>query len=98
MTRNEHDHDQDDRDCDQDERHGRELIRLALDAASNPGHTARDEALLALIEALLRDVLGQQHGVWNWRVPAKHSALQGERSRKFNCPPSLRQREVTGAE
>jgi hypothetical protein len=45
------------------------LIRQAIEVASNRGKTSDDEANLALIEALLRDALGQDHGVWRGRVP-----------------------------
>jgi hypothetical protein len=45
------------------------LIRQAIEVASNPGETPKDDACLALIKALLRDALGQDHGVWRWRVP-----------------------------
>jgi hypothetical protein len=46
-----------------------ELVQRALDISVNPGQTPRDDALLAMIEALLRDALGENHGVWRWRVP-----------------------------
>ena len=45
------------------------LIRRALDVACNSGESAKDEAKLAIIEALLRDAFGHDHGVWRWRVP-----------------------------
>lgn len=46
-----------------------ESIELACSIASNRGQTQKDNEYLALIEGLLRDALGQDHGVWNWRVP-----------------------------
>ena len=36
--------------------------------ASNRGRTGRDEEYLGRIEAIARDALGQNHGVWRWRV------------------------------
>jgi hypothetical protein len=45
-----------------------ELIQEAIKWASNPGEGFKDEWKLAHIEALLRDALGQKHGVWKWRV------------------------------
>ena len=50
----------------------RKCIERAIDATINTGCTNRDEALLAVIEALLRDALGQNHGVWRWRVPDEY--------------------------
>jgi hypothetical protein len=43
------------------------LVRRALDAAVNNRNTERDERSLAFIEATLRDALGHDHGVWQWR-------------------------------
>jgi hypothetical protein len=43
-----------------------EAIQRALDAASNPGDTKRDEELLGFIEGTL---LGHDHGIWRWRCP-----------------------------
>jgi hypothetical protein len=44
------------------------MIIKAIHLAMSRGDTARDEDILARIEALLRDALGQDHGVWNWRL------------------------------
>lgn len=45
------------------------LVQQALECAIETGRTQEDEKRFALIEALLRDALGQDHGVWRWRVP-----------------------------
>jgi hypothetical protein len=42
----------------------RDLIQQAIDVSLDGGKTSGDERRLALIEALLRDALGQEHGVW----------------------------------
>jgi hypothetical protein len=44
------------------------LIRKAIDLAIQAGETLPDEQRFARIEALLRDALGEKHGVWQWRV------------------------------
>jgi hypothetical protein len=49
-----------------------ELIEQACDLAVDPGRTPRDEWRFARIEALLRDALGQSHGVWRWRCDEKY--------------------------
>ncbi len=45
-----------------------EDILYCISVASNPGHTPEMERRMAVIEAKLRDVLGQDHGVWRWRA------------------------------
>jgi len=44
------------------------LIQQAIWQAVDGGLTRKDEQHFARIEALLRDALGQDHGVWRWRV------------------------------
>ena len=46
-------------------------IQAAIDQAIDRGQTPQDEMRFAQIEALLRDFLGQSHGVWRWRVGLK---------------------------
>jgi len=45
-----------------------QLIQKAVYAAMDPGETPKHSERFALIEALLRDALGQDHGVWRWRA------------------------------
>jgi hypothetical protein len=52
-----------------------QLIRRAIWVACSPGGTRKDEEKLALIEAFLRDALGQDHGVWRWRVNPRYRAM-----------------------
>jgi hypothetical protein len=44
------------------------LIQQAIGHAVDGGQTRKDEQHFARIEAMLRDALGQDHGVWRWRV------------------------------
>jgi hypothetical protein len=46
----------------------RNLIIAAIDTSLSGGQTPKDEERRAYIEAVLRDALGQNHGVWRWRV------------------------------
>jgi len=51
--------------------HQRQLelaIKCALHFAIAQGSSPKDEERFATIEAILRDALGQNHGVWEWRV------------------------------
>jgi hypothetical protein len=50
----------------------RQLIERACDLAVDRGRTRRDEWRFARIEALLRDALGQTHGVWRWRCDEEY--------------------------
>lgn len=45
-----------------------EMLRRALDLTIAKGETLNDEARFAEIEACLRDFLGQNHDVRNWRL------------------------------
>jgi hypothetical protein len=58
------------------------LIEEAIYVALDLGETPEDEARFALIEALLRDALGQNHGVWRWRVPEKYGGKCEELARR----------------
>jgi hypothetical protein len=51
-----------------------ELIEQAINDTIQAGDTEDDEERFAHIEALLRDALGQSHGVWRWRVNAEEFA------------------------
>ena len=44
------------------------MIIKAIHLAMSRGDTTRDEEILARIEVLLGDALGQKHGVWDWRL------------------------------
>jgi hypothetical protein len=65
------------------------LIQEALDCAMNPGRTVRDEILLGTIEALLRDALGHDHGVWNWRVDGLRQAIEFRRRKAAEAGKKL---------
>ena len=46
----------------------RSAIQDAINIVIKIGHTTHDELRLAAVEAMLRDALGQSHGLRRWRL------------------------------
>lgn len=46
----------------------RALVEKVVAMSSNKFEDPKVEEFFALIEAMGRDLLGQEHGVWRWRV------------------------------
>jgi hypothetical protein len=50
------------------------MVQKALDIVMETGKTLHEEVAMAHVEAILRDTLGQKHGVWDWRVKRANDA------------------------